>query len=185
MAVRWGFLVLLLIGLSYSTAGADPITIKAFYGTYEGSGIAKNADSLYFGVTDRDIGVVIHPEGSGFSVSWTTVLHAGGDVKNPKVKHRADKLSFVPISNGAQASRVAQWHAAEMPDPLSGNPYAWARLENTKLTIYMLTIDPDGRYEVQRYERTLVAGGMELTFTDVRDGEPIRVVRGKLVKVAD
>src|SRR5271167_1078345 len=103
MGVRWGFLVLLLIELSYSTAGADPITIKAFYGTYEGSGIAKNADSLYFNVTDRDIG--IHPKNNGFSVSWTTVLHANGDVKNPKVKHRADKLSFVPISNGAQASR--------------------------------------------------------------------------------
>ncbi|HYB10943.1 MAG TPA: hypothetical protein VEJ16_14845 [Alphaproteobacteria bacterium] len=185
MGVRWGFLVLLLIGLSHSAADAESITIKAFYGTYEGSGIAKNADSLYFGVTDRDIGVVIHPEGNGFSISWTTVLHAGGNVQNPKVKHRADKLSFVPVSGGTQPSRVAQWHATQMPDPMSGNPYAWARLEDTKLTVYMLTIDPDGRYEVQRYDRTLVAGGMELTFTDVRDGEPIRVVRGKLVKVGD
>jgi hypothetical protein len=185
MGVRWGFLVLLLIGLSRSAAGAEPITIKAFYGTYAGSGIAKNADSLYFGVTDRDIGVVIHPEANGFTVSWTTVLHGGGEVKNPKVRRRADKLSFVPISNGTPSGRVAQWRALELPDPLSGNPYAWARLEDTKLTVYMLTIGSDGRYEMQRYDRTLVAGGMELTFTDVRDGEPVRVVRGKLVKVGE
>ena len=185
MDARWGLLVLLLTGWMHSAAAADPVTIKAFYGTYKGSGIAKNADSLYFGVTDRDLATVIHPEPQGFSVSWTTVLRGGGDTKNPKVRRREDKLTFVSSPNNAQGGRINQWHAAEMPDPFSGNPYAWARLEDTKLTIYMLTIDPEGRYEVQRYDRTLVAGGLELTFTDVRDGEPTRVVRGKLIKVAE
>jgi len=185
MGARCGLFVMLLVGFAQAASAADAITIKAFFGTYEGSGIAKNADSLYFGVTDRDLGTIIHAEPQGFSVSWTTVLRGGGDAKNPKVRRREDKLTFVASAGSSPSGRVSQWRASNMPDPFSGNPYAWARLEDTKLTIYMLTIDPQGRYEVQRYDRTLVAGGLELTFTDVRDGEPIRVVHGKLVKIGE
>ncbi len=179
MRFIWGIVATLLIGLARPAAAGDALSIKAFYGTYSGAGVAKNADSLYFGVTERDFDVVIHPEGSGFSVAWTTVLHTGGDPAHPKIKRRTDKLAFVP-SGGASV-----WRATDTADPLGGAPYAWARIEGTSLIVYVLQIDQDGRYEVQRYDRTLAGGSMELTFTDTRDGERARTVKGKLIKIAE
>lgn len=179
MRFTWGIVATLLIGLSRPATAGDALSIKAFYGTYSGAGVAKNADSLYFGVTARDFDVVIHPESGGFSVAWTTVLHTGGDPAHPKVKRRADKLAFMP------SGQAGVWRGADAVDPLGGAPYAWARIEGNSLIVYVLQIAPDGRYEVQRYDRTLTGGAMELTFTDTRDGERARTVKGKLVKTAE
>jgi hypothetical protein len=178
--LRRGWLLVLLAGLWAPPALAqNALSIKAFYGTFSGSGVASNADSLYFAVTERDFDVVIKAEGSGFSAAWTTVQHTGGDPAHPRTKRRQDKIVFVPT--GAPN----QWRAAEQPDPMSGKPYAWARIEGTSLIIYVLTIDADGRYDVQRYDRTFVGPSLQLTFTDTRDGEPVRTVKGRLVKISD
>jgi hypothetical protein len=179
MRSAWSALVLLLCGLSPAAHAQQTLSIKAFYGTYTGSGIAENADSAYFGVTQRDFDVVIHPDGAGFSVAWTTVSYGGGDPKNPKMKRRQDTLVFVP---GATPNT---WRASETPDPLSGKPYAWARTEGSSLYIYVLAIASNGHYEMQRYERTLIGGGMELVFSDIADGAPARTVKGRLVKTAN
>ena len=47
-----------------------------------------------------------------------------------------------------------------------------------------MAIRDDGRYEIQQYERKILPGGMELVFTRLRDGDPVRRVKGRLVKVA-
>ena len=179
MRFTGGMIAALLIALADPAAAGDTLSIKAFYGTYSGAGVAKNADSIYFAVTERDFDVVIHPEASGFSVALPTVLHTGRDPARPKIKRRADKLAFVP------SGRAGVWRGTETADPLGGAPYAWARIEGNSLIVYVLQIDQDGRYEVQRYERTLIGSDMELTFTDTRDGERARTVKGKLIKTAE
>ena len=75
----------LLILVSLPAAAAD-LPLDAFYGRYQGSGIAENRDSLYFGVTVRDLDVLIGAEGSGFFVEWTSVIRSGGDPANPDVR---------------------------------------------------------------------------------------------------
>lgn len=82
--------------LAGKTAGqADDLSIEAFYGPYQGSGVAKNSDSLYFGVTVRDLDVIIAPEAPGFSVEWTRVIRGGGDPDNPNVRKRTQTMSFL------------------------------------------------------------------------------------------
>ena len=179
MRLGWGILAVLMIGLARPSVAGNALSIKAFYGTYSGAGVAKNADSLYFGVTERDFDVVIHPEGSGFSIAWTTILHAGGDPAHPRIRRRSEKLTFVPSGTGGL------WRDTGAADPLGGAPYAWARIEGNSLIVYVLQIDQDGHYEVQRYDRSLTGGGIELTFTDTRDGDRARTVKGKLIKTAE
>jgi hypothetical protein len=48
------------------------------------------------------------------------------------------------------------------------------------MTVYVVLITDDGRHEVQTYVRTLVPGGMELTFNRVRDGNPLKTISAKL-----
>ena len=48
-----------------------------------------------------------------------------------------------------------------------------------------MAIDENGVYSVQSYARTLTGEGMELVFGRITDGQPIREVRARLVKVAN
>lgn len=157
-------------------AGAKALSIKAFYGTFKGTGIAENRDSLYFGVTVRDLDVTIQPSGQGFEINWTTVIRRGGNPNKPKVRRKTQKMVFAP------AKRPGLFRGEGSGDPLSGKPYSWARIEKNSLITYVLSVNSDGSYEVQSYTRTLVPTGMSFVFKRIKDGEPVRTVKGKLVK---
>ena len=77
------------------------------------------------------------------------------------------------------------FRAAIDMDPLAGLPFVWARIRGRTLTVHSLLVDNEGSYEIQTYDRTLTGDGMDLKFTRVRDGQPMRSVTGKLAKVDD
>ncbi len=168
----------LWLGLT-GQAPAQNLARAAFYGHYSGGGIAESADSLYFGVTVRDMDVVIEPSAEGFFVAWTTVIRQGGDPSNPDVRRKSTEYEFVP------SGRPDLYRGKTTSDPLAGGVYAWARIERNTMSVYLLTIDEAGIYNMQSYARTLTGGGMELVFKRIRDGEATRVVKAILVKVAD
>ena len=47
-----------------------------------------------------------------------------------------------------------------------------------------MVVRDDGAYEIQKYDRTIQPTGMEMNFTRTRDGEKVRQIKGRLVKVA-
>lgn len=150
----------------------------AFYGTWTGSGVAENRDSIYFAVTQRDLDVIIKPAGDGFTVTWTTVIRKGGDPAKPNVRQRQQTLTFRPLGKGGV------WRAQESGDPLAGQALSWARIEKQTLTVYQMTVLANGAYEIEQYDRTLTGTGMDLRFSMRRDKEPVRTVNAKLVKTA-
>ncbi len=160
-------------------AQAQDFPISAFYGSSKGGGVSENRDSIYFGVTVRDFDVQIKPEGEGFRVDWATIIRRGGDPNNPKVKRKAQSAAFLP------AGSPGVFRAVDLSDPLQGGKYAWARIAKQTLYVYALLIDPTGRSDMQIYERTLKPSGMDFVFHRVRDGEPVRTVKGKLIKYAN
>ena len=159
-----------------SAATAETLSIKAFYGTFKGTGIAENRDSVYFGVTVRDLDVTIQPAGQGFEISWTTVIRRGGDPNKPKVRTKSQKMTFLPTA------KPGVYRGDNNGDPLSGALYAWARIKKNALITYVFSINQDGSYEVQSYTRRLVPSGMAFVFERIKDGEPVRIVKGNLVK---
>jgi hypothetical protein len=157
---------------------AENIKLAGFFGTFKGNGVSENRDSLYFGVTVRDLDVKIEPAGKGFSIEWTTVIRRGGDPKNPKVRSKTQRMTFQP------AGKDKVYKATESGDPLSGQPYAWAYIKETALIIHIMSIDDNGAYQMQSYTRKLVPTGMEFKFERIRNDEPVRTVKGKLIKFA-
>ncbi len=162
-----------------AVAVGQNLPLNAFFGTFAGSGIAEDTDSLYFGVTVRDLDVTIGPEGAGFFVEWTSVIRSGGDPNNPDVRKRTTRASFVPTD------RPAVFSSPDGGQPFDGNPLNWAYINGNTLSVNVFVIREDGGYEVQSYDRTLTGGGMELVFTRIRDGEAVRSVDAQLVKVAN
>jgi len=169
-------LAALVIAAPYPAA-AQNLSIAAFYGTFQGNGVAENEDSAYFAMTPRDFDVVTAPVENGFTITWTSVIREGGDPKAPNVRRKSTTRTFAATGAGI-------WRAKENGDPLAGGEVSWARIARNTLTIYAMTVDKGGTYEVQRYDRTLSGTGMDLTFTRLKDGERARRVKGKLIKQA-
>ena len=158
---------------------AGNIAVDAFYGRWQGTGMAETPGSVYFSMTARDMDVQIAPKGEGFTVSWTTVLRQGGDPDNPDVKRKSTTIDFLPTAV------PSVFKSTNAGDPLSGEPLTWARIKRQTLTVYLMLIDPEGAYVVQSYDRTLTGFGMELEFRRIRDDEPERRVKAKLIRVQD
>lgn len=174
--------VLALVILWSAAPGAkagEQLSIEAFYGNFQGSGIARTDSSDYFGLTLRDFDVTIRPEGAGISISWTTVLRQGGDPDNPDVRRKSNNLTFVP------SDLPGVYRAANSGDALSGQPLAWAYVEGYTLTVHSLVVLNTGGYVMQTYNRTLSDMGMALQFISIKNGETARKVEGRLTKRTD
>jgi len=167
----------LMVVLAQPSLARD-LRIDAFYGLFKGTGVAENKDSIYFGVTVRDFDVSVRPADEGFEVEWTTVIRRGGNPNNPKVKRKGQKFTFLPTGKGGI------YRSPTSADPMSGVPYAWARIKKNTLNVYLFTITASGAFSLQTYARTLTPLGMDFVFTRLRDGEPVRSVKGKLIKYA-
>jgi len=154
----------------------EDVPIDAFFGRYQGSGIANSRDSLYFGITMRDLDVTIGETSDGFSVEWTTVLRQGGTPNNPEIRRRSSSISFRPTDS------PRRFDAVERTDPYTETGLSWARLAGQTLTVNVLTINEGGKYNLQSYVRTLGGNGMELEFLRIKDGEPTRTVTGRLIR---
>jgi hypothetical protein len=154
----------------------DAAPIDAFFGTWEGTAIAEDSESLFFDVTSRDMNVEIRQADGGFRVFWTALLRRGGDPENPDVYRRSAELTFRP------AAEPGLYEAESSGNPLEGGVLSWARLHGRTLSVYQLTLNEEGGYELTSYDRTLTGQGMELVFRRLRDGEPVRSVTGRLVK---
>lgn len=175
----FGFVIagVLFFAASGPLQAAD-LSIKAFYGKFQGGGVAENDDSLFFGVTARDFDVDIQPAENGFSVTWTSVIRGGGTPGKPKSRRKTSMRTF------KGTARAGVWQAIESRDPVTGGELCWARIKDNTLTVYLMVVRDDGAYELQQYDRTLRPTGMEMTFTRLRDGDKVRRVKGRLVKVA-
>lgn len=171
------FLVAVLCVTAGATAWAQDPALRKFFGTFRGSGVEENEDSLYFRTTVRDFDVTIQSDGQGFRVEWVTVTRRG-DLSDPKIKRKSQSMLFVP------SNRPGLWESSPQGNPFAGEQLAWAQVEENTLRINMLTLTENGNYELQQWLRTLTGSGMTLTYTRLRDGEPVRTVYGFLTKEA-
>ena len=153
--------------------------MAAFFGHWQGSGVSESELSINFRMTARDLDVVIASAGNGFSLAWTTVQRQKGDPNKPEAVRKDSEFVF------QQSGRAGVWHVSASGDPMSGGTYAWSRIEGNTLITQIMEIDEDGRSDLQVYRRTLSGTGMTLEFRRVVDGELVRTVDGKLIKIAN
>ncbi len=151
--------------------------LDAFYGSWAGSGLSENEVGYKFKLTVRDVDVEIRKiKGGGFSIEWSTVQRKKGDPDNPTEVLKTTIRTFAATDN------PLVWREAKSGDPLKGDPLIWARMEETTLILYSFVLEDSGAYEMQVYRRTLDGSGMALEFTRIRDGEPVRTARARLIK---
>ncbi len=172
-------LVLVTLATGAMAAGKN-LPISAFFGKFSGGGVAQNRDSIYFAVTARDFDVTIRPAaGGGFRVDWISVIRRGGAPEKPDIRRKASTKTLAP------GVRPGSFRGTKSGDPLSGKELCWARIHGNTLTVYLMTVDGDGSYVLQQYDRTLIGTGMKLVFKSLSDGKKLRTVTGRLAKIGN
>jgi len=169
----------LVLGLAVAdeTRAQQSLSIDAFVGQWQGMGVASGESGYFLDETVRDLDVTIRGDNSGFTVDWTTVVRKG-PVGDRKVERKETSVTFQP------SPQPNVFQSTDSGDLFAGESLTWARLDRQTLVVYHLVLNEEGAMELSRYSRTLLGGGMELEFTRLRDGEPVRSVEGQLIKVA-
>jgi len=176
------FLFAFLFAAAAPAFAADP-SIERFFGRF----IGKTAIAIGGEKTPRDISVEIRPvddDDDAFTIKWDTVITKA----DGSTKANSDKILFQDTKRDAiysSAMRVNVFGKRTPLDPLSGDPFVWARVTGDTLTVFALLITDAGSYEMQVYDRTLTGDQMELRFSRVRDGEKLKEIMGALTRVAD
>ncbi|WP_415920541.1 hypothetical protein [Tateyamaria sp. SN6-1] len=151
---------------------------ERFAGSYAGSAEVVAADGTKI---PRDMSVEIANTKDGFRVKWTSVTYR----PDGRTKEKSYAIDFVPSERPAVYAAAQQknvfGHLVQL-DPMKGEPYVWARVDGDTMTVYSLFVNEVGGYSLQQYDRTLVDGGMDLRFQNIRDGEILRAVETRLTK---
>jgi hypothetical protein len=170
--IFFAFLLFSGTALTAHVGYAEDLSPQAFFGNYKGSGSSHGPALSHFGFGDRDLDVVIGPEGDGFFVAWTTVIREAWE---DAVRRNSARISFVPSDR--PGIYIEQEAARRI-----GHGLSWAVIQGSTLTVRALAVRDDGTYAVQTYHRTLTEKGMFLHFISDQDGQSIRTVTANLAK---
>jgi hypothetical protein len=179
--MRWVAVLILSIAVGLAAA-TQPVAagtgLDRFFGDYTGRSIQAGPGQ---DLEPRDLDVKISPHGKGFAIEWTTVIYraTGPTRKTYSVEFGRSGRDGIFTS----AMRRDVFGHEEPLDPMKGEPYVWARLAGSTLTIFALLITDEGGYEIQTYDRTLTDDGLELRYTRDRDGKVLPPVIGSLKRL--
>ncbi len=160
-----------------SSVVADHHPYQKFYGEYVGE-TTYEVDSTQY---KRDLSVSIKSTKDGFNVAWKTITHKPGS----EPKEKSYSIDFVATDREhvySSAMKADLFGGREALDPMKGDPYVWAKVNDETLIVYALLVTDDGGYEMLVYTRTLTATGLDLEFTRLRDNEPVRLITASLDK---
>ncbi len=173
------FSLLCLLVLAAGPARAGDAAVKDFFGRYVGEAISTMEE----GLSKRDLSVEIRDAGNdAFTVDWTTITRE----EDGSRKRKSYSITFRPTKRDgifASAMRADKFGNAVPLDPMTGQPYVRARIHGKTLTIHALHITPEGGYEMQVYDRTLIPEGLDLRFSRFRDGRQLKLITGTLIRL--
>ena len=176
-------LALGLLALAGAAEKAFATDLGKFFGTYVG-----NAHEL----TDtepmaRDMDIVIEPyEDEGFQIHWITVTKVNGRRDVPGVERTVQSAFFEPAEDRSLFVEVEAknpFREREAKAPMSGHAVRWASVDGDTLHVYSFVVLENGRYELQIYDRVLTDVGLDIVFRRFDDGELVRQIKGKTVRV--
>lgn len=185
MSVRLAAMVLgalPLVGPAAYGAG-----IEDFFGSWRGIEISAPA-GLEFQANDLDVAIERYDR--GFHMRWTTLDRSGSEADFTAQPAEAgfsetERPGVYAYDPGGGSLFSSLFAAPASGNPLEGETLLWARLGEAALVVYSLSIDPDGGFDLNRYERTLSDDGMVVNYQRRIEGrEPLRI-EGRLERAGD
>lgn len=178
-------LVLIGVILAASPASGQDGLPAAFYGEWRGVEVTVEDGDADLGATAEDLNVRIAPDDSGFRMSWTALSRKQSD--GPLVRHPVE-ARFAPadrpgvfVFDPEQSSFLLRLFGdPSTSNPLEGEPLLWVRLEGQTLSVYGLSITPEGGFDLYQHVRTLTGDGMTVRHTH-RTERGVVTLEGRLL----
>ncbi len=170
------------LALASTTVAADDARIDDFNGDWHGAELqASNATVT---LAPGDLDVELRVEGSGFHMAWTGLeRQADGRLERQKVEASftpTDRPGVFAFDPGKPSLLSRLFADPATANPLKGETLLWARLDGPTLTVYSLSIDDHGRFDLDRCARTLADHGMTVHYTHRIENDRILTVEGRL-----
>jgi hypothetical protein len=183
-AARRTAIALALVTWTIGPASAASEALERFFGTYVG--VAEVENKATGETRARDMDIVIGPHGEdGFRIHWINVSLVDGRRDLPGVERRVQTAHFEPGGHGqfyVEVSEQSLFQEREQMRPMQGDPVRWAAIADGTLHVYSFVVLPDGRYELQIYDRILTDKGIDIKFQRIVDGEVLREIIGQTVR---
>jgi hypothetical protein len=181
----WRTMVALAFGAwAIGPAFAQSERLERFFGSYVG--VAEVENKATGETRARDMDIVIEPHGEdGFRIHWVNVSLVDGRRDLPGVERRVQTVMFEPAGDGQlylEKQEGSLFQEREQMRPMQGDPVRWAALADGTLHVYSFVVLPDGRYELQIYDRILTDEGIDIKFQRIVDGEVMREITGRTVR---
>jgi len=170
----------IIISMAVTSAQARPWLVDQFYGTFEG--VSDTVDESE--ISPRGLRVTIRPGDDGFMVDWSALMTK----RDGRVKRTEYSIAFESThrENIYESMMRTDLFGHMVPlDPMRGDPYVWATIDENTLTIYALLITASGAQDLQIYRRKLTPSGLALDFTRLYDTSPLRHVTATLHRVGN
>lgn len=182
--MTWRYALLAVILILGSTDGlADDASIKPFLGSWRGTE-ARTSGHEDLALQPQDLNVRISPERDGFRVGWVGFTRGeDGGLTREKVEAAfspTDRPGVFALRPGGKSLLGRLFADPANGHPLKGETLLWARLEGATLTVYSLSVDSRGGFDLDRYARTLSEGGMTIRYTHRVENDEVLTIEGRL-----
>lgn len=182
---HWALAVGLVIQLMLPAGSqAASLDLDDFFGVYVGRARTYDSEGKLSGERDLDI-LIESASRSGFRIRWATVKLVDGRRDLPGVTRNVLESVFRDGDDGkfVEDARGSLFQKKKEKDLLAGDSLRWARIKDRTLSVYAITIVPDGRYELQIYDRTRTESGLSIRFRRYIDDRLQLSVEGTAIKV--
>ncbi len=185
---RRGLLLFAGLGALAAVAPArGESALERLLGIYVGTARVEDARGEL--VEKRDLDVTIAPfRRTGFRLHTITVSLVDGRRDVPGVVRRESETRFLPAAGRPYFVEVRDpgpFRPREEFQPMAGDPVRWAVVDAEGLHTFAFVLLDDGRFELQVSHRLPIPGGLELRFVRLLDGQPVRRVVGRVVRVRE
>jgi hypothetical protein len=179
-------LVLIGVVLAASPTSGQETLPESFHGDWQGKELTVAEGSADLDVTAKDLSVRIEPDDSGFRMSWTALSRNRADgalARDPlEARFEPGERPGVFVFDSEESSLLlGLFGDPSTSNPLEGEPLLWARLNGKTLSVYGLTVNADGGFDLYQHVRTLRDAGMTARYTHRTEHEAI-ILEGLLVR---
>jgi hypothetical protein len=179
-------LVLIGVILAASPAFGQRALPESFHGNWQGEGLTVEEGSADPEVMAEDLSVRIEPDAGGFRMQWTTLSREGpgSPLHRKEVEARfepANRPGLFVFDSEQSSLLLRLFGDPSTSNPLEGEPLLWARLDGEALSVYGLTVNADGGFDLYQQVQTLTDEGMTARYTHRTEHEAI-ILEGRLVR---
>ena len=176
----------LLASVSLSGVASGASSIDSFVGRWTGDAIETSGQPI----SSDMFTIEVAEQDGGFELSWSDLEQSGQGSSSKKLvkarfvsTSRENVFEYEP-ETGSFLDRM--FAPPETGNPLEGETLLWARIEADMLSVYSLTIDDNGGFDLDHYRWTKTEAGLDLRYRGQTEslGEEI-VIEGQLVPAGD